>query len=40
VRPLLGGYYKWKDLGFPLVEVLPEEMPVNGSFTIRAEDIA
>jgi 3-mercaptopyruvate sulfurtransferase SseA len=23
VRPLLGGFYEWKELGFPLVEIAP-----------------
>jgi 3-mercaptopyruvate sulfurtransferase SseA len=22
VRPLLGGFYEWKELGFPLVEIV------------------
>jgi 3-mercaptopyruvate sulfurtransferase SseA len=25
VRPLLGGYYEWKELGYPLKDVLAEE---------------
>jgi len=25
VRPLLGGYYAWKELGYPVEEVVPEE---------------
>jgi 3-mercaptopyruvate sulfurtransferase SseA len=25
VRPLLGGFYEWKNLGFPLVEISPAE---------------
>jgi hypothetical protein len=28
VRPLLGGFYAWKELGFPLVEV-PEAYEPN-----------
>jgi 3-mercaptopyruvate sulfurtransferase SseA len=23
VRPLLGGFYEWKSLGFPLVQIAP-----------------
>ena len=40
MRPLLGGYYKWKDLGFPLVEVLPDAEPVGGSFSLPARENA
>jgi len=40
VRPLLGGYYAWKDLGFPLVEVLPEEETATGGFGATADEIA
>jgi hypothetical protein len=40
VRPLLGGYYKWKDLGFPLVDVPEAAEPGSESFILRAEDIA
>lgn len=29
VRPLLGGYHAWKDLGYPLDDVNPEESPAN-----------
>jgi len=25
VHPLLGGYYDWKGLGYPLEEVVPDE---------------
>jgi len=25
VRPLLGGFYEWKKLGYPLIEVVPPE---------------
>jgi len=25
VRPLLGGYYEWKELGYPLAEVVTDE---------------
>jgi 3-mercaptopyruvate sulfurtransferase SseA len=25
VRPLLGGFYEWKELGFPLVEIVPPQ---------------
>jgi 3-mercaptopyruvate sulfurtransferase SseA len=25
VHPLLGGYYDWKELGYPLEDVLPED---------------
>jgi len=25
VRPLLGGFHEWKNLGFPLVEIKAEE---------------
>jgi 3-mercaptopyruvate sulfurtransferase SseA len=25
VRPLLGGYYEWKELGYPLEDALSEE---------------
>ncbi|HUI83125.1 MAG TPA: hypothetical protein VL240_02830 [Candidatus Binatia bacterium] len=28
VRPLLGGFYEWKKLGFPLVEVSPPDAPL------------
>jgi len=40
VRPLLGGYYAWKDLGYPLVEVLPDEEVGAGGFGETAEEIA
>jgi len=30
VRPLLGGYHEWKDLGYPLEEVPP---PADGPNT-------
>jgi 3-mercaptopyruvate sulfurtransferase SseA len=38
VRPLLGGYYAWKDLGLPLVKVLPPEEEVEGGMTLASED--
>jgi len=25
VRPLLGGFHEWKNLGFPLVDISPAE---------------
>jgi 3-mercaptopyruvate sulfurtransferase SseA len=25
VRPLLGGFHEWKQLGFPMVEIAPPE---------------
>jgi len=25
VRPLLGGYYEWKELGYPVEEVIADE---------------
>lgn len=25
VHPLLGGYYDWKELGYPLEDVFPED---------------
>jgi 3-mercaptopyruvate sulfurtransferase SseA len=40
VRPLLGGYYAWRDLGYPLIEVLPEDLPPQSGQIIPAEDIA
>jgi 3-mercaptopyruvate sulfurtransferase SseA len=40
VRPLLGGFYAWKDSGFPLVEVQAAEVPAPRDFLLRAEDIA
>jgi len=29
VRPLLGGYYAWKEMGFPLVEAVTVDVPVE-----------
>jgi hypothetical protein len=40
VRPLLGGYYAWKDLGFPLMEVLAADEASAGGLTLAAEDLA
>jgi len=40
VRPLLGGYYAWKDLGFPLVDVLPDVEAEANTFGKTAEEIA
>ncbi len=40
MRPLLGGYYAWKDLGFPLVEVVPVEENSSGGLTLAAEDLS
>jgi hypothetical protein len=30
VRPLLGGFYEWKRLGFPLVEVAEGQLAAPG----------
>jgi hypothetical protein len=30
VRPLLGGFYEWKKLGFPLVEISQGELAAPG----------
>ena len=38
MRPLLGGYYAWKDLGLPLVEVLATEEEVEGGLRLASED--
>ena len=40
VRPLLGGYYAWRDLGYPLVEVEAESLPANGGLIMPTQDIA
>jgi hypothetical protein len=37
VRPLLGGYHAWKDLGYPVEEVLATE---NSDESLATEDIA
>ena len=37
VRPLLGGYHAWKDLGYPLEEVAP---PAVAAGELTAEDLA
>jgi hypothetical protein len=39
VRPLLGGYYAWKELGFPLIEVTTVDVPVE-RLGMPAEDPA
>jgi 3-mercaptopyruvate sulfurtransferase SseA len=36
VRPLLGGFYEWKQLGFPLVEITPPEVTAAGPTQIAA----
>ena len=40
VRPLLGGYHAWKELGYPLDEVLVPIESANSNESVRAEDIA
>jgi len=37
VRPLLGGYYAWKDLGFPLVDVPEMGEGEPGDYILPAE---
>jgi 3-mercaptopyruvate sulfurtransferase SseA len=31
VRPLLGGFYEWKELGFPLVEIVQPQSEAAAS---------
>jgi len=40
VRPLLGGYHAWKELGYRLDDVLVPFESVNSNQSVRAEDIA
>jgi 3-mercaptopyruvate sulfurtransferase SseA len=40
VRPLLGGYHAWKDLGYPLEQVSAETEPTTSDESWAAEDIA
>jgi len=40
VRPLLGGYHAWKDLGYPVEEVLAQSGTENSNESLAAEDIA
>jgi 3-mercaptopyruvate sulfurtransferase SseA len=37
VRPLLGGFYEWKELGFPLVEIARPEARAVSQAQIAAE---
>jgi 3-mercaptopyruvate sulfurtransferase SseA len=40
VRPLLGGYHAWKDLGYPVEEVeAPNDSETSGE-SLATEDIA
>jgi 3-mercaptopyruvate sulfurtransferase SseA len=40
VRPLLGGYHAWKDLGYPLSEVPVQDDAAASDESFAAEDIA
>jgi len=40
VRPLLGGYHAWKDLGYPVEEVPAGSDTDTSDETLAAEDIA
>ncbi|MGC2110186.1 MAG: hypothetical protein WA655_11765 [Candidatus Korobacteraceae bacterium] len=40
VRPLLGGFYEWKKLGFPLVEVSEVQVRVAPISPIAAQGSA
>jgi hypothetical protein len=40
VRPLLGGYHAWKDLGYPVEEVLAPVDSENSGESLATEDIA
>ncbi len=40
VRPLLGGYHAWKELGYPLETVYPEESVVGPDGTLTADGAA
>jgi hypothetical protein len=40
VRPLLGGFYAWKELGFPLVEVPEEAVTSSDEFPMAANGTA
>jgi 3-mercaptopyruvate sulfurtransferase SseA len=33
VRPLLGGFYEWKKLGYPLVDTVVRESPAAEPFS-------
>jgi 3-mercaptopyruvate sulfurtransferase SseA len=37
VRPLLGGFYEWKELGFPLVEIAQPASEAAASAQIAAQ---
>jgi len=32
VRPLLGGFYEWKKLGYPMVDTVVRESPAGEPF--------
>ena len=38
MRPLLGGYYAWKDLGFPLVDVPERAEAATANYPLAAND--
>jgi 3-mercaptopyruvate sulfurtransferase SseA len=40
VRPLLGGYHAWKDLGYPLQEATAASGPDTSDESLATEDIA
>jgi 3-mercaptopyruvate sulfurtransferase SseA len=37
VRPLLGGFYEWKELGFPLVDIVQPGQEAAVSTQIAAQ---
>ncbi|HEY4931757.1 MAG TPA: hypothetical protein VII23_09320 [Terriglobales bacterium] len=40
VRPLLGGYHAWKDLGYPVEGVMTDSDSATAGTSFAAEDIA
>ena len=40
VRPLLGGYHAWKELGYPLEGLAAESETANADASFATEDIA
>jgi 3-mercaptopyruvate sulfurtransferase SseA len=40
VRPLLGGYHAWKELGYPLEEVPPPAEAAGAGSTLATGDLA
>jgi len=40
VHPLLGGYYEWKELGYPVEEVVGDEVPGEAFGAIASDGAA